>query len=101
MVPIGQPWSFSLLALTGFVFPLSIGYAVARHDLFEADRFVKRTVVYAALTSIVSLAYGGEGLGAAWGEQKTVEYLENAGFTEIEVTGVREDRANSFFIARA
>ncbi|NNL86367.1 MAG: methyltransferase domain-containing protein [Myxococcales bacterium] len=49
----------------------------------------------------VSLAYGGEGLGAAWGEQKTVEYLENAGFTEIEVTGVREDRANSFFIARA
>ena len=48
----------------------------------------------------VSLAYGGEGLGAAWGEQKTVEYLENAGFAEIEVTGVREDRANNFFIAR-
>lgn len=49
----------------------------------------------------VSLAYGGEGLGAAWGAQKTVEYLKTAGFSEIEVTGVREDRANSFFIARA
>ncbi len=49
----------------------------------------------------VSLAYGGEGLGAAWGEQTAVQYLENAGFHDIEVTGVREDRANSFFIARA
>ncbi len=49
----------------------------------------------------VSLAYGGEGLGAAWGEQKTIEYLKKAGFAEIEVTGVREDRANSFFIATA
>ncbi len=49
----------------------------------------------------VSLAYGGEGLGAAWGEQTALEYLETAGFHDIEVTGVREDRANTFFIARA
>lgn len=49
----------------------------------------------------VSLAHDGEGLGAAWGHQKTVEYLEEAGFVDIEITGVREDRANSFFIARA
>ena len=35
------------------------------------------------------------------GEQTAVQYLENAGFKNIEVTGVREDRANSFFIARA
>jgi len=54
----GQPVSFNVLALTGFVYPLSIGYAVARHDLFEADRFVKLSIVYAALTGIVSLAYG-------------------------------------------
>lgn len=53
----GQPVSFSLLALTGFAFPVSLGYAVARHDLFEADRFVKLSVVYAALTALVSLAY--------------------------------------------
>ncbi len=49
----------------------------------------------------VSLAYGGEGLGAAWGQQTTVKYLQEAGFVDIEITGVREDRANSFFIARA
>lgn len=46
----------------------------------------------------VSLAYGGEGLGAAWGHQTATEYLTTAGFTEIEVTGVREDRANTFFL---
>jgi signal transduction histidine kinase len=53
----GRPVSFSLLALTGFVYPVSLGYAVARHDLFEADRFVKLSVVYAALTVFVSLTY--------------------------------------------
>jgi signal transduction histidine kinase len=55
----GQPVSFSLLALTGFLFPLSLGYAVVRHDLFEGDRFVKLSIVYAALTAIVSIAYVG------------------------------------------
>jgi len=61
---LGQPVSFSLLALTGFLFPLSIGYAVARHDLFEADRFVKQTLVYATLTALVALAYAGTALAA-------------------------------------
>jgi signal transduction histidine kinase len=60
----GQPVPFNLLALTGFVYPLSIGYAVARHDLFEADRFVKLSIVYAALTAVVSLAYGAVVLAA-------------------------------------
>src|SRR5262245_32668206 len=54
---VGQPVSFSLLTLTGFVFPLAIGYAVIRHDLFEADRFVRQSLVYAALTALVALAY--------------------------------------------
>jgi signal transduction histidine kinase len=60
----GQPVSFNLLTLTGFVFPLSIGYAVIRHDLFEADRFVKQSLVYAALTAVVALAYGASVLAA-------------------------------------
>lgn len=54
---LGRPVSFSLLTLTGFVFPLAIGYAVARHDLFEADRFVKRSLAWAVITAIVSLGY--------------------------------------------
>jgi signal transduction histidine kinase len=60
----GQPVSFSLLTLTGFVFPLAIGYAVVRHDLFEADRFVKQSVVWATVTVLVALAYGGSVLAA-------------------------------------
>lgn len=55
---LGEPVSFSLLTLAGFVFPLSIGYAVARHDLFEADRFVRQSLVWATVTALVALAYG-------------------------------------------
>ncbi len=54
----GLPISSNMVTLTGFLFPVSIGYAVARHDLFEADRFVKLSLVWAAITAIVSLAYG-------------------------------------------
>lgn len=50
--------SFSLLTLTGFLFPLSIGWAVVRHDLFEADRLVKRALAWATLTALLALAYG-------------------------------------------
>jgi signal transduction histidine kinase len=58
------PVSASVLISTGFVFPLSIGYAVARHDLFEADRIVKQSLVYGATTAVVSFAYGASVLTA-------------------------------------
>jgi ubiquinone/menaquinone biosynthesis C-methylase UbiE len=48
----------------------------------------------------VSLAYDGEGLGAAWGEQVARERLARAGFGEVELTGVRDDRMNNYFLAR-
>lgn len=47
----------------------------------------------------VSLAYDGTGLGAAWGEQMTAEWLERAGFGDIEITGIHDDRANTYFLA--
>ena len=34
----------------------------------------------------VSLAQGGEGLGAMWGEEKTREYLQRAGFRSVETS---------------
>jgi len=46
----------------------------------------------------VSMAHGGEGLGTAWGHQTAVERLTLAGFVDIEVTGVRHDRSNSYFL---
>ena len=48
----------------------------------------------------VSLAYDGEGLGTAWGDQTATEYLTDAGFTNIEITGVRDDRSNNYFISK-
>jgi len=47
----------------------------------------------------VSLAYDGEGLGTAWGHQTATQYLTAAGFTNIEITGVKDDRSNSYFIS--
>ena len=48
----------------------------------------------------VSMAYGGPGLGTAWGEQMAVEWLGDAGFVDIETTGVPDDRANTYYLAR-
>jgi len=47
----------------------------------------------------VSLADGGMGLGAMWGEQKAQEMLTDAGFTSIETAHVDGDTANTYFIA--
>ncbi len=48
----------------------------------------------------VSLALNGEGLGAAWGEQRAREMLNEAGFTSVEVRRVEGDFLNNFYIAR-
>jgi ubiquinone/menaquinone biosynthesis C-methylase UbiE len=47
----------------------------------------------------VSLADGGMGLGAMWGEQKAREMLADAGFDSIEAAHVDGDSANTYFIA--
>ncbi|MCZ6707425.1 MAG: class I SAM-dependent methyltransferase [Chloroflexi bacterium] len=47
----------------------------------------------------VSLALDGEGLGAMWGEQKALEMLGDAGFTEIAVETVEGDLINNYYIA--
>ena len=48
----------------------------------------------------VSIAGGGEGLGTAWGTERTTEFLERAGFVDIDVVTVRSDRSNSHFVCR-
>ncbi|MFV0524230.1 MAG: class I SAM-dependent methyltransferase [Acidimicrobiales bacterium] len=47
----------------------------------------------------VSLAYGGEGLGAAWGEELAVERLSGLGFEDVTATNVRNDRGNHYILA--
>lgn len=48
----------------------------------------------------VSLAYGGEGLGTAWGRQKALEMLGKAGFEPVEVKEVPGDVLNYYYVAR-
>lgn len=48
----------------------------------------------------VSLALGGEGLGAMWGVEKAEEYLRKAGFTQVDIKNLPHDFQNSYFIVR-
>jgi 2-polyprenyl-3-methyl-5-hydroxy-6-metoxy-1,4-benzoquinol methylase len=48
----------------------------------------------------VSLALGGEGLGAAWGEEKAIELLNEAGFANITVKQLPHDIINNYYLAR-
>ncbi|MGE3467523.1 MAG: class I SAM-dependent methyltransferase, partial [Pyrinomonadaceae bacterium] len=47
----------------------------------------------------VSLAYDGEGLGAMWGEEKAVEMLNAAGFTNVKLHHLDHDFMNTYYVA--
>jgi 2-polyprenyl-3-methyl-5-hydroxy-6-metoxy-1,4-benzoquinol methylase len=46
----------------------------------------------------VSLAQGGEGLGAMWGEEKTRQYLQKAGFQSITTHRLAHDIQNNWYV---
>jgi 2-polyprenyl-3-methyl-5-hydroxy-6-metoxy-1,4-benzoquinol methylase len=46
----------------------------------------------------VSLAQGGEGLGAMWGEEKTRDYLQRAGFRSVTVNRLAHDVQNNWYV---
>ncbi|HLE98357.1 MAG TPA: class I SAM-dependent methyltransferase [Gaiellaceae bacterium] len=48
----------------------------------------------------VSLAQGGDGLGAMWGEHKARELLAEAGFTSVDVHQLEHDPFNAYFVVR-
>jgi ubiquinone/menaquinone biosynthesis C-methylase UbiE len=48
----------------------------------------------------VSLAQNGEGLGAMWGEEKTREYLDKAGFRSVEKHELTHDIQNNWYVVR-
>ena len=47
----------------------------------------------------VSLAQGGAGLGAMWGEQTARAMLAEAGFTQVEVKRIEDDPFNAYYVA--
>ncbi len=48
----------------------------------------------------VSLAQGGEGVGAMWGEEMTRDYLQKAGFRSVEKYELAHDIQNNWYIIR-
>lgn len=46
----------------------------------------------------VSLAYGGMGLGAMWGQEKALQMLADAGFTRVEIKRLAHDFQNDYYI---
>jgi SAM-dependent methyltransferase len=48
----------------------------------------------------VSLAYGGPGLGAAWGKEKALSMLADAGFRDVTVDTLPHDMINYYYVAR-
>lgn len=45
------------MAFSAFLFPASIGYAIAKHNLFEIDAFLKHGLFYLLLTLTLTLTY--------------------------------------------
>jgi adenylate cyclase len=58
---INFPWNF--LVFFGIFFPAFIAYSIIRHNLFDADALIKRTVGYAIVTIILIGAYSLTSLG--------------------------------------
>ena len=52
---IGVP--FNLIVLPAFAFPVSVGYAIARHNLFDVDVYIKRALGYGFMTAVVGIGY--------------------------------------------
>ena len=49
----------------------------------------------------VSLAQGGMGLGAMWGEEKARELLAETGFADVQVKRFPHDVQNAYYVIRA
>jgi len=53
----GGDFPMNLIAIPSLFFYVALGYAVAKHDLFEIDVLIRRTVVYLTLTLGITAAY--------------------------------------------
>jgi signal transduction histidine kinase len=53
----GGTLPINLAALTAFVFPMSLGYAVVKRDLFEIDAMLRRTITYAIMVVLIAFLY--------------------------------------------
>ena len=66
-------------------------------DQAKAEAFADRVV---AVLNDGSLAQGSKGVGAMWGQEKTLDYLEWAGFRSVEVNELAHDIQNNWYVVR-
>jgi sigma-B regulation protein RsbU (phosphoserine phosphatase) len=55
LLKVTFPWNF--LVFFVIFFPASIAYSIVRHNLFDADTIIRRTVGYVVVTAVVVGAY--------------------------------------------
>ncbi|CAL9396588.1 hypothetical protein SUDANB121_01379 [Nocardiopsis dassonvillei] len=73
----------------------------ASSDLHENEALPWATFLYTVSLMhcmTVSLALGGDGLGSAWGEQRALAMLAEAGFGRVRVEEVDTDRFNNYYV---
>lgn len=59
---LGVRFPINYITVPMAVFPAAIAYAIVKHDLFEIDAIIRRTVAWAILTGVVAAIYlGGVG----------------------------------------
>ena len=64
---MGVSIPFNFLALPLAIFPVAIGWAIVKDDLFEVDAIIRRAVGWALLTGLIAAVYlGGVGLLEVW-----------------------------------
>ena len=54
---LGVTLQTNVLAVPILIFPASIAYAIARHNLFDVDVYIKRAVGYGIMTALVGVTY--------------------------------------------
>src|SRR5262249_61599322 len=67
IILLGIPAPMNVLTPFFLLFPLSIAYAVGRHDLFHVDRYLRLGVAWAILTVFVFASYAAVVLGGQAG----------------------------------
>lgn len=55
----GATFPLNYFALPLALFPIAIGYAIVKHDLFEVDAIIRRTLAWAILTGGIAALYLG------------------------------------------
>jgi signal transduction histidine kinase len=78
---MGESIPFNFLAIPLAVFPVAIGWAIVKDDLFEVDDIIRRAVAWAILTGLIAAVY-----------------LVGVGFLEVQFAGRTGRVAQLFFL---